>query len=189
MKVLSFLLLFVIFSPQLLAEDKGYILRTTNLYKNPVGSSAVVGQLKSGTRVDVIDRKSGWRLVFHADKTLTGWVRRYQLRTGTAAEFEQAEKETDSGSFLSGLLSITRKVTGFLNTEDKSSNNTATLGVRGRSAPATIGVRGLSESQLKAAKPNFEQLQKMKLYASSENRINRFAINGKLRARNVELLN
>lgn len=189
MKGLSLLFLFIAFSPQLVADEKGYILRDTNLYKNPVGSSAVVGQIKSGTRVDIIDSKSGWRLVFHPDKSLTGWIRRYQLRTGTATEFEKAENESEGGGFLSGLLAITRKVTGFLNTEDKPANTTATLGIRGRSTSATIGVRGLSESQLKTAKPDFAQLVKMKTYASNEERINRFASNGSLRARNVELLN
>lgn len=189
MKVLFLVLLLVVFPSQLLADEKGYILRTVKLYKNPVGSSKVIGQLKSGARVDIIDTKSGWRLVFHPDKTLTGWVRQYQLRTGTAAEFEKAEKESDSGGFLSGLLSITRRVTGFLNTENGTANNTATLGVRGRPATATLGVRGLSESQLQAAKPNIEELRKMKQYASSMSRIDSFVSKGKLRVKNVKLLN
>lgn len=189
-KFLPIIFLSLIYSSQILAKDKGIVIRTSTVYLNASAGSTVVGKLESGTEVDILDSRSGWKLIFHVDGTLTGWVRRYQLRTGHSRSLSR-DKESDEGGFMSGLAAISRSVSSFFSPDDdasKSSSVTATLGVRGRSSVATLGVRGLSESDLKAAKPNPQELEKLKLYGSSANRVERFAVDGKLRARDVSML-
>jgi len=163
-----------------MADDKGLIIRTSKIYKNASNSSTVVGQIKSGTKVDIIESKSGWKQIFFVKKSLTGWVRSYQVRTGFADETENTKKDSGSGGFLSGLASISRSVTSLFKSNKNAKASSATT--------ATIGVRGLSEAELKAAKPDLNELKKMKLYVSSSNRVDVFARKGLLIAHDVKAL-
>ncbi len=161
-----------------MANDKGLIVRTSKIYNNSSSSSSVVGQIKSGTKVDIIESRSGWKRVFFVDKSLTGWVRSYQVRAGFAAETESTKKDSGPGGFLSGLASISRSVTSLFKSDNNTKASSATT--------ATIGVRGLSEAELEAAKPDLNELKKMKLYVSSVNRVDAFARKGQLTAREVK---
>ncbi|MBW8078709.1 MAG: SH3 domain-containing protein [Gallionella sp.] len=62
----------------------------------------------------------------------------------------------------------------------------------GRSGSSGItvatGVRGLSEEDLKNAKPNFEEFAKMKNYAANKNQAEKFARNGKLNAQTLDFI-
>ncbi len=162
-----------------MASEKGLIVRVSKIYNHATVSSRVVGKIESGTQVDILDSKTGWKLIFHVEKSLTGWVRNYQLRKETAAKVAKTEEDSESGGFFSGLASISRKVTSLF---DSDSDNT------GGSTTATIGVRGLSEAELKAARPDLNELNKMKRYVSSSKRVNDFVRKGRLRARDVSLL-
>ncbi len=104
------------------------------------------------------------------------------MRTGFSTEAKKTKEDSGSGGFFSGLASISRKVTSIFKSDGDSSAS------GGSNAVATIGVRGLSEAELKAAKPDLDELKKMKLYVSSANRVDVFARKGKLIARKVRLL-
>jgi hypothetical protein len=93
--------------------------------------------------------------------------------TVTAAE---TESEPDSRGFLSGLASLSRKASGFFNTSSSATS----------SGTATIGVRGLSEEELRAAKPDPDEFKKMLGFASNETRLAVFARSGNLEARQVK---
>ena len=54
------------------------------------------------------------------------------------------------------------------------------------SGTATIGVRGLSESEIKSAVADFEELEKMKGFGSNPSRMADFSSQGKLRSQNVK---
>lgn len=189
LKIIPLLFVSAVFSSQLLANEKGRVIRTSKVYFDASGLSPVVGEIESGTEVDILESRSGWKLVFYADGSLTGWVRRYQIRSGFTG-VTGTNKQSDSGGFISGLAAISRGVSSFFDSDDDSASSaaTATLGVRGRSSVVTLGVRGLSESDLKAAKPNQEELKKMKMFASTASRVDSFAVVGKLQVRDVEPL-
>ena len=180
MKFKYLLLVLLLFSSQIMADDKGLIIRTSKIYKNASSSSAVVGQIKSGTKVDIIESKSGWKQIFFVKKSLTGWIRSYQVRTGFSAEAENTKKDSGSGGFLFGLASISRSVTSLFKSDKNAKASSTTT--------ATIGVRGLSEAELKTVKPDLNELKKMKLYVSSVNRVDVFVRKGQLTARKVKAL-
>ena len=171
----SFLLLFSINSA--LAED-GIIIQLTTVYAEASSSSDRVGRIEAGTRVSVIERQGGWKLIFSDQKSLTGWVRSYRVRSGYYAEAPKVESESDSRGFLAGLASFSRKASSFfgLGGSDASPNNDRT---------ATIGVRGLSEEEIRSAVPDFEELEKLDQYASETQRMPAFSSEGQLAARQV----
>jgi hypothetical protein len=56
------------------------------------------------------------------------------------------------------------------------------------SGTATIGVRGLSEAELKSARPDLEELAKMQQYASNQSRMKKFKQGGHLNTNDVKHL-
>jgi hypothetical protein len=58
----------------------------------------------------------------------------------------------------------------------------------GSGATVTTGVRGLSEEQLKSARPNPQALQELERYTADRNDAQRFAAEGKLQAQRVDYL-
>ena len=103
---------------------------------------------------------------------LTGWVRVYQVRAGDYASAAPTVEQEDSRGFLAGLASFSRKASGFF-TQDSAATSSGT---------ATIGVRGLSETDIRSAKPDFAELEQMESYASKPERMARFTAQGGLRA-------
>ena len=106
---------------------------------------------------------------------MIGWVRSYQVRAGTASSPVITEQKEDSRGFLSGLAAFSRKASGFF-TQDSKATSAGT---------ATIGVRGLSESEINSAQADFDELEKMEKYASSRKRMTSFAETGGLKANKV----
>jgi hypothetical protein len=92
-----------------------------------------------------------------------------------AAQAVNTQEEEDSRGFLGGLASFSRKASGFF-TQDNSATSSGT---------ATIGVRGLSEDEIKSAKADFRELKKMKKFASNRKRMSKFRANGSLKASKV----
>ena len=162
-----------------MASEKGLIVRPSKIYNHATSSSKSVGKINPGSSVDIIDSKSGWKRIFYVEESLTGWVRSYQIRTGTAAVVAKDKEDSESGGFFSGLASISRQVSRLFNSDRVNASNSRT---------ATMGVRGLSEAELKAAKPDLNELNKMKQYVSSPNRVNDFVREGHLGALDVSLL-
>ena len=85
------------------------------------------------------------------------------------------ESSEDSRGFLSGLAAFSRKASGFF-TQDATATSSGT---------ATIGVRGLSESEINSAQADFDELAKMKQYASNRTRLTSFVAAGGLKANEV----
>jgi hypothetical protein len=134
-----------------------------------------VARIEAGARVSLFERQGGWELIFSDEKALTGWVRSYQVRSGQYAQTPTVQAETDSRGFLAGLASFSRKASSFFG-GGNSTGNTQT---------ATIGVRGLSEAEIRTAVPDFEELEKMHRHASDVQRMPAFSSDGKLVARQI----
>jgi len=120
------------------AAQVGTITRQADLRSSPFSDGKTVTMLKQGTSVEVIKRVGGWYQVKVSGTE--GWVRMWLLRfTGTAA--------TGSGSSTLAVLQSGR------------AGSTYTT--------ATTGVRGLSEEELKNAKPDPAALQTVEALATT----------------------
>ena len=165
-----FLLLLLLSAPSPAAED-GIVVRTTPLYAEPSYGAGRLGQVEAGTAVAVETRRGGWKKVVSETASIDGWVRSYQVRDAAATPTVKVS-DSDSRGFLSGLASLSRKASSFF----RSDSN------RGSSSTATIGVRGLSEAEIKGAQADFEELEKLHRFASSRQRGADFASKGGLGA-------
>jgi len=174
-KYLSTLLLIVLLGPSPAAEQQGVIVREARVYMDASISAPQVGTIRAGTRVSLFGRKGGWEEIFAESEELIGWVRSYQVRAGDYAPQVEANAEPDSRGFLSGLAAFSRKASRFFSTNDSGTN----------SGTATIGVRGLSESEIKSAKPDPAELTKMQGFASDPQRLAVFRDQGQLSAQQV----
>lgn len=157
------------------ANQDGIIVRTAQVYIDANSRAQQVGQLDAGTSVSVFSRKGGWKEVFSEDKSMVGWVRGYQVREGSISEQPRVENQTDQRGFLAGLASFSRKASRFFSGGGSSTS----------AGTATIGVRGLSEAQIKSARPDFEELEKMQQFSSNNTRLTQFRLNGQLSANDV----
>jgi len=163
------LALLLLLSPPLAAEE-GVIVREAKVYADASSSARQVGTIRAGTRVSIFGRKGGWEEIFAEQPETVGWVRSFQVRAGAYTPQVEAGEEPDSRGFLSGLAAISRKASRFFST---SNSNTGT-------GTATIGVRGLSEAEIKSAKPDLAELAKMQGFASNQQRMARFQLEGQL---------
>ncbi|NNE64595.1 MAG: SH3 domain-containing protein [Gammaproteobacteria bacterium] len=157
------------------AED-GVVIRTSTLYTKADSRSETLGSLSAGSTVNVFSRSGGWKEVFSKKQNLIGWVRSYQVREGLVKDDIKNESE-DSRGFLAGLVSFSRRATGFFGGGGDSA---------GSSRTATIGVRGLSEEEIKAAKPDLQELKKLQSFSSSKSRMQTFATAGGLSPQKVK---
>ena len=167
------ILSFVLLSAR--AED-GVIIRASTIYSKADSSSETIGSLPAGSTVNVFSRDGGWKEVFSEKQNLVGWVRSYQVREGLVKS-EIKDKPQDSRGFLSGLVSLSRRATGFFGGGDDNS---------GSSRTATIGVRGLSEEEIKASKPDLQELKKLQSFSSNKARMQTFAAAGGLSPQKVK---
>jgi hypothetical protein len=142
------------------AAEFAHTIRATELKAEPYGDARTIERLPQRSRVEVLQRRSGWTQVKTA--TAGGWVKMLslQLEAGTG-------KRGDSG--LGALF------------------NVAASGKSG--STVTTGVRGLSEEQLKNAQPDAKALQAAKRYAVSKQEAQRYAAEGKLEAQSVDYVN
>ena len=108
-----------------------------------------------------------------------GWVRSYQVREGLVKAQVKDESGADSRGFLAGLASFSRKASGFFGGGNDSGESSPT---------ATIGVRGLSEEEIKGAKPDLEELKKLQGFSSSKTRMKAFIAGGGLTSKKVKHL-
>jgi hypothetical protein len=170
------ILLFLLAACPAQANQDAVIVRLAPVYSEASSVSPTVGQIKAGSRVSVFERKGGWKQIYSEEKPLLGWVRSYQVRENMTVTAAETESEPDSRGFLSGLASLSRKASGFFSTSSSATS----------AGTATIGVRGLSEAELKAAKPDPGEFKKMLGFASNETRLAVFARSGNLEARQVK---
>ncbi|MCK5667383.1 MAG: hypothetical protein KAI17_28040 [Thiotrichaceae bacterium] len=151
------------------AAETATVVSDSSLYQRPAVQSSIVQQIKAGTTANIDSRLGGWKQISFND--ISGWVRSYQVRSGNYSYIKQ---EQNSGGFFSGLASLSRKASGLFTSNNKkgySFQNTA-----------TIGVRGLSEEQIKNAKADLNELKKMETFRSSRKNSKKYAKQGHLKA-------
>ena len=142
------------------AQESATTTRATELRAEPQIDAPVLAALPEGKHVKAIQRKSGWAKI-EADQK-TGWVRVFHLR------FQATVSQTSEGSGSSLLSFFSGKP-------------------RGPSAQtATIGVRGLSEEELKSATPNPDALKKLQSFMADRSLSETFAREANLAAVRVE---
>ncbi len=176
----SIALLFVLLLPgtPLLANQDGIVVRSATLYAGANRGAERVGRIDAGTPVTIFGRKGGWQEIYSEQKALVGWVRTYEVREVESGAPLQTEARSDSRGFLAGLATFSRKASRFFG---GGNSNTG-------SGTATIGVRGLSEAELKSAQPDLRELERMRGFASNASRSARFGREGELRTHRIQYL-
>jgi hypothetical protein len=143
-----------------LAIESGYTMRATEVKAKPFVDANTVTTLTEKTQVEILNRQGAWMQIRTKDITAQGWVRMLSVRLGNP------NQKPTGGNILSaiGVGSRPRPQT------------TATV---------TTGVRGFSEEDLKQAKPNPAEVDKMEGNAVDAAQAGSFAQSGKLTARQV----
>ncbi len=142
------------------AQEAAVTNRATELRAEPRPDAPAVAALPDGAKVKVTTRQSGWTRVESAQGA--GWVRVFHLRFEAVAT---QSTESSGGSFLS-----------FLRGPQKTQSRQT----------ATIGIRGLSEEELKDANPDPEALKRLQAWRADKAAGDRFAREGKLTAVSVD---
>lgn len=148
------------------ASSDYWLVRDSQLRSKPVFNSAG-SPVSQGTSVTVVKRSGVWRQVQVGGKK--GWMPSYELRQSAGA----VTKKQDS-SVLGMLMRSTSRLFG------RSASNDVERGV-----VATIGVRGLSEEDLKKSKPNYKAVDQMKAWVSTAKTARKAAGNAGLTAAKV----
>lgn len=121
--------------------------RDTDLRPQPLSDSTAVARLAANTPLKVVQRRGGWYEV-STDSKLRGWLRMFHVRrseTGVGGFFQQAAAVIDGGRNVS------------------------------RKAQATTGVRGVDETDLQNAKPDFKAVDRLAQYRATQDSARRFA--------------
>ena len=144
------------------AQEQAFTNRATELRERPDAGAKVLSSLPDNTAVKVLSRSGGWTQVESGGSK--GWVRVFHLKFPAAVE-----SSSSGGGGLSGLTSAL----GF----GKSRQERANI--------ASVGIRGLSEEELKNANPDPEALKKLMSFRADKAGAERFAREAKLVAQNV----
>lgn len=138
--------------------DPGTALKADSLRAEPFADAKTTGTLNKGDSVDILTKKGAWLQVKKANTT--GWVRLLSVKRGTTGGSSSAKGIVDVATGRAG----TGKVV------------------------STTGIRGLSADELKAAKFNEAEIQKMEGYAVSTADAQSFASAGGLSASSIKYL-
>lgn len=155
----------LLYVPSVFAET-ATIVSSAPLYQRPAYGAPTIGQLDAGLSVQLGARSGGWKQVTTSNKS--GWVRSYKVRTGKITTVKQ---QSSSGGFLSGLANLSRKASGLFSSNRNNDR-------KRHGSVATIGVRGLSEEQIKNAKPNLKELEKMEKFRVNKKSAKSYARKG-----------
>jgi hypothetical protein len=132
-------------APSAWGQAVGTTNRATELKADPRAESATLASLPKETPIVDLARSSGWMRVQTGDKK-TGWVRSFHV----SMKGSVSESASGGGAFssLTSLFSPARR------------EPPKTI--------STVGIRGLSEEEMKNAKPNPAEFNKMKGFAVSK---------------------
>ena len=169
-------LLFLLCLSSVASAEPATVVTDATLYQTPSIRAVKLKQLASGTAVDFIKQVGSWKQVALAQGRTTGWVRSYQVRMG---EISVERSSTESGGFFGALASLSRKASGLFSSDRKEYSYQRT---------ATIGVRGLSEEQIRNAQPDYAELEKLESFRENKKIIQQFASSGHLQTRKVNHL-
>lgn len=177
-RLLQLVLFSLVLATPAMASQDAVVVRQAVVYAKASSTSNRVGKISAGARISVFTRQGGWKEIFSESESITGWVRSYQVREGAYAPEIKSETQSDSRGFLSGLASFSRKASSFFTSSSGSTS----------SGTATIGVRGLSEQEIKSAQADFVELEKMHKFASNKKRARQFARSGSLEPKKVAFI-
>jgi hypothetical protein len=149
------------------AQDAVNTNRMTELRASPDDAARLIRTLADKTPVQTLQRRGPWTQVKAGNDT--GWVRMMHLRGG--ATVVEGERSTGSG-FLSGFQRL-------LAGESRGST---------RAQGATLGIRGITEEDLRNAEVDVAAFNRMKGLAVADGEARRFALQAKLSMRSVAYL-
>jgi len=158
----SLLLLCLGMPATLLAAEGGVAVKKCVILDDRYRDANEIGTLKKGDTVNVLRRRGGW-ISISAGGT-KGWTRLLCIRRGDAGKKASALAEA------SGVLGLATGRAG--------SGNVV----------AATGVRGLDEEDLKGAKFNGQELNKLKSYAVSGKKARKFAGKAGLKSTQVDFI-
>ena len=154
-------LLLVLGVAQASAQENGFVVRPTEVKREPFSDAATVGTLPEKAQVKVVKREGAWMRVESAPAS--GWVRMLSIRIAAG---------TEPGDGDSGV---------------KSLFNVARTGSSGTTV--ATGVRGLDKEQIQNAQPNPAELQKLSAFGSAKPDAEQFAAGEPpLKAQTIEYL-
>src|SRR5688572_7139584 len=164
------------------ASSDGVIVRTAALKESASFTAKSSTNLAPGARVKVLERQGGWQKVsLQASSNVTGWVRTYEVRTDIEPDTNPTIVKKDSDdSVLGGLAGLSRASAGLFGKRERAQRNDGMV--------ATLGVRGLSESDLKKAKPSPTEFAKLMQYGVDAETAKQYAQAGELQSQTVEAL-
>jgi hypothetical protein len=145
-----------------LAKEIGSTRADSELMAAPYRDAKSIGNLPGNTRVEVLERRGAWVRVTAGDKD--GWLRLHHVRLG-----EGGEQKGSSG--LGALWNIS------------TTGRSGTQGI-----VATTGVRGMSADQLKNAKPDAKEFEKLDRYRANDDQARDLAKAGGLKEKDVAFL-
>ena len=159
------------------AVDSARIKGETPMRALPSVGAKVVQNLSDNTAVGVLKRTGLWfQVQTRDDSPAKGWVRFSSVQmTGTTTETVAAPAE--SSGVLSNLARSATGLFGYSSRQDTSQQSVS-----------TIGIRGLSASDLKASSPDTVAQQRMETYRATPSAASTFARAGKLSSQDVAYL-
>lgn len=139
----------------------GSMIRDDQLRAAASTTAAVTAQVPRGASVEVLARQGGWVQIRVSGRT--GWVRMLSVRSTEAAQ-------RDVGGELAGVIGM--------GTRQADTGRVVSV----------AGVRGLNEQDLKAARFNAQELERLDRYVVSRAEAQSFAREGGLAARSIDYL-
>ena len=151
--------------PLVASATPGTLSRDQVLRAEARDDATIVLKLKKGAAVDVLLREGAWYRIEQNGQQ--GWIRLYWVRTGNAKVAAAGARPIRS---MADTLAAAR-----------SRRNRTQIS-------ASIGVRGISEAELKGAHYDAAQMQKLDSYAVGTAAAARFAAAGPVQSRSVDEL-
>ena len=159
----AMLVSFALFTTTGVAAQEAATNRATELRERPAADAKSLASLPARTAVKVVGREGGWSHVDALERR--GWLPTFHLRFAAAVETSAPNP----------VLSVT-----------------SILGIGSRQAPetskvATIGVRGLTKEDFRAASPDAAALKRLQSYRAQPSEAANFAREGGLVAVSIPL--
>lgn len=139
-------------APAISMAETGTALKADALRAEPFSDAKTLSAITKGESVDILSKKGAWLQI--KTKKNTGWVRLFSVKRGVAGSNNQVKGVIDVASGRTG----TGKVI------------------------STTGVRGLNAEELKAAKFNEAEMNKLESFTLSADDGQKFATAGDLKA-------
>jgi hypothetical protein len=162
MKPWAFLLYVLAIPLGALGAEAGYATRDVELRAQPVAGASVVGTVQKGARFEIVGEQKAWAQIKAGE--LTGWTLLFYVMKGDPPAAASA------GRTLSELWNMGT---------DRAGKGQIT---------STIGVRGIDEEELKAAKFNAEELRRLEGLLLPKQAGDSFAKDGHLASKKVDYL-